>query len=112
VEYIVRVHNMKFDSTIVSVGKMKILVNTNKRYVLMVMREKDSQTYDSFQGCDPWYKYEIIDVIYNYDEIFRELGGFPPKRGIQHEIYLQQDAPLPNVGMYMMLALEMEEVKK
>ena len=38
--------------------------------------------------------------MFNYDEIFQEPTGLPPKREIQHEIHLQQDAPLPNVGMY------------
>jgi hypothetical protein len=36
----------------------------------------------------------------------------PPKREIQHEIHLQQDSPLPNVGMYMMSVLDMTEIKK
>ena len=34
----------------------------------------------------------------------------PPK--IQHEIHLQQDAPLPNVGMYRLSEVEMAEIKK
>jgi hypothetical protein len=41
VEYIVRAHSMKVNTTLVSAGQMKILINTNKRYVLMVVREKD-----------------------------------------------------------------------
>ena len=36
----------------------------------------------------------------------------PPKREIQHEIHLQQDAPLPNVGMYRLSIVEMAEIKK
>jgi hypothetical protein len=36
----------------------------------------------------------------------------PPKREIQHEIHLQQNYPLPNVGMYRMSVLEMIEIKK
>jgi hypothetical protein len=41
VEYIVRAHNMKVNTTLVSAGQMKRLINTNNRYVLMVVREKD-----------------------------------------------------------------------
>eukprot|EP00253_Pinus_taeda_P033751 PITA_33751 len=41
-----------------------------------------------------------------------EPSGLPPKREIQHEIHLQDDAPFPNIGMYMLLAIEMEEIKK
>jgi hypothetical protein len=41
VEYIVRDHNMRVNSTLVSAGQMKRLITTNKRYVLMVVKEKD-----------------------------------------------------------------------
>ena len=36
----------------------------------------------------------------DYDIWFQEPKGLHPKREIQHEIHLQQDAPLPKVGMY------------
>lgn len=44
--------------------------------------------------------------------MFQEPKGLPPKREIAHEIYLQQDAPLPNIGMYKLSALENGEIKK
>jgi hypothetical protein len=56
VECIVRAHNMRVNITVVSAGQMKRLINTNKRYVLMVIREKDVGTFDAFQGCDPSHK--------------------------------------------------------
>jgi hypothetical protein len=56
VEYIVRPHNMRVDKTLVSVGKVKRLINTNKKYVLMVVREKDVGTSDAFQGCNPSHR--------------------------------------------------------
>jgi hypothetical protein len=56
VEYIVRSHNMKVNTTLVSEGHMKRLIKTNKRYVLMVIREKDVGKFDAFQGCDPSHK--------------------------------------------------------
>ena len=43
--------------------------------------------------------------------MFMELKGLPPKRGIQHEIQLQQCVPLPNIGMYHMLIMESAEIK-
>jgi hypothetical protein len=43
VEYIVRSHDMRVNTTLVSEGQMKRLINTNKRYVLMVVREKMSE---------------------------------------------------------------------
>ena len=44
--------------------------------------------------------------------MFQEPKGLPPKRGIQHEIQLQQDVPLPNIGMYRTLIMESAEFKK
>jgi hypothetical protein len=56
VEYIVRAHNMRVNTTLVSAGEMKRLINTNNRYVLMVVREKYVGTSDTFLGCDPSHK--------------------------------------------------------
>jgi hypothetical protein len=67
VEYIVRSHSMRVNTTLVSVGQIKRLINTNKRYVLMVVREKDVRTYDAFQGCDPSCKKEFVS---KYDDVF------------------------------------------
>ena len=107
-EYIVRAHNMRVNMTLVSAGKMKRLITTNKRYVLMVIKDKDVRTSDVFQGCDPSHKKELIDIVSKYDDIFQKPDGLPPKREIQHEIHLQQDSPLPNVGMYKMPVVEMK----
>jgi hypothetical protein len=112
VEYIVRAHNMRVNTTLVSAGQMKRLITTNTIYVLMVVKEKDVGTSDAFQGCDPSHKKELTDIVSKYDDIFQELDGLPPKREIQHEIHLHQDSPLPNVGMYRMSVVEMTEIKK
>eukprot|EP00253_Pinus_taeda_P027159 PITA_27159 len=40
------------------------------------------------------------------------MVGLPLKREIQHEIHLHHDAPLPNIGMYRMSTIEMEEIKR
>ena len=111
-EYIVKAHIMRVNTTLVSAGQMKRLINTNKIYVLMVVREKDFRTSDSFQGCDPYHKKELIDIVSNHDDIFQEPDGLPPKREIQHEIHLQKDSPFPNVGMYRMVVVEITEIKK
>jgi hypothetical protein len=70
VEYIVRYHNMRVNTTPVSAGKMKKIIKTNKRYVLMVVREKDFRTFNGFQGCNPSHKNELIDNVSKYDDIF------------------------------------------
>jgi hypothetical protein len=70
VEYIVRAHSMRVNTTLVSAGQMKRLINNNKRYVLMVVREKDVGASDALQGCDPSHNKELIDIVSNYDDIF------------------------------------------
>jgi hypothetical protein len=44
--------------------------------------------------------------------MFQEPKGLPPKRGIQHEIQLQQDYPPQNIGMYKMSVMENVEIEK
>ena len=53
----------------------------------MVLREKDAETSDAFRGCDLAHKQELCEFISNYDELFQEPIGFPPKGEIQHEIH-------------------------
>jgi hypothetical protein len=103
---------MRINTTLVSERKFKRLISTNKIYVLMVVKEKYVGTSNTFQVCDLSHKKELIDIVSKYDDIFQELDGLPPKREIQHEIHLQQGSPLPNVGMYMMLVVDMKEIKK
>ena len=78
----------------------------------MVVRAKDAEKSNAFRGCDLAHKQELCDFISNYDELFQKPRGLPSKREIQHEIHLQHDAALPNIGMYRMSSIEMEEIKK
>jgi hypothetical protein len=57
-------------------------------------------------------KSDLYEVVNQYDEMFQEPKGLPQKRGIQHEIQLQQHCPLPNIGMYRMSVMENVEIKK
>ena len=79
---------MKVSSSLVSVGQIKRLVNSSKGCMLMVVREKDVETVDAFKCCDPDHKKELLKIIFDYDGLFREPRGFPPKWEIQHEIHL------------------------
>jgi len=56
VEYIVRAHHMKVSASLVSAGQIKLLVNSNKGCMLMVVRVKEANTVDAFKGCDPDHK--------------------------------------------------------
>ena len=91
---------------------MKRIVNSSKQFLLMIVRSKDIDKPDAFQGCNPKQKADLVKFVSDYDILFQEPKGLPPKREIEHEIYLQQDAPLPNVGMYRLSVLENAEIKK
>jgi hypothetical protein len=91
---------------------MKRLVNASKNFVLLMIKPKENVEKEAFQGCDAKLKSDLYEVVNEYDEIFQEPKGFPPKRGIRHDIQLQQDCPLPNIGMYKMLVMENAEIKK
>jgi hypothetical protein len=112
VEYIVRAHTKKMNLSLVNVGQMKRLVNASNNFVLLMIKPKDDIENESFQGCDTKLKSDLYEVVNQYDEMFKEPKGLPSKRGVQHEIQLQQDCPLPNIGMYRMSVMENVEIKK
>jgi hypothetical protein len=112
VEYIFRAHTKKMNLSLINAGQMKRLVNASKNFVLLMIKPKEDIETEAFQGCDTKLKSDLFEVVTQYDEMFKEPKGLPPKRGIQHEIQLQQDCPLPNIGMYRMSVMENAEIKK
>lgn len=77
-----------------------------------MIKKNNDINYESFEICDDKLKSDLFDVVSKHGEMFQEPKGLPPKRGIQHEIQLQQDVPLPNIGMYRMSIMESLEIKK
>ena len=51
----------------------------------MVKKNNDVEN-EAFQCCDSRLKSDLVETINQYDEMFQEPKGFPPKMGIQHEI--------------------------
>lgn len=43
---------------------------------------------------------KIQILLEEFNKLFKEPRGFPPKWAIQHEIYLIYDATLSNIGLY------------
>jgi hypothetical protein len=91
---------------------MKRIVNVSKRYLLMVVKTKNTIGIDTFKDCDTNLKDDLVRIVSYYDEIFQVPKGLPPKRQVEHGIQLQQDVPLPNIGMYKLSVLENAEIKK
>eukprot|EP00253_Pinus_taeda_P016125 PITA_16125 len=82
-----------------------IFYRAEKKYLLV----KDGIKYF---GCDAKQQADLEKVVSEYDILFQECKGLPPKKEIVHDINFQQDAPLPNIGMYRLPALENVEIKK
>jgi len=91
---------------------MKRLLSASKSFILMIVRQKEEDIYDALSGCDLGRKKELVKIVSNYDELFHEPIGMPLKREVEHEIYLQQDAPVSNIGMYRSSVLYNAEIKK
>ena len=78
----------------------------------MVVKEKKPDKTNVFEGCNAKQQVDLEKVVSKYDILFQEPKGFPPKKEIVHDIILQQDAPLPKIGMYRLSALENAEIKR
>ena len=88
------------------------MVNSSKNFVLLMIKPKVDINHESFEGCDPKLRSYLYDVVNGHHEMFQEPTELPPKREIQHEIQLQQDYPLPNIGMYCMSIMDNAEIKR
>jgi hypothetical protein len=112
VEYILRAHTKKMNLSLTNDGQMKRLVNASKNLVLLMIKPKDNDEKEVFQGCDANLKSDLYEVVNENVDMFQEPRGLPPKRGIQHEILLQQDVPLSSIDMCRMSVMENVENKK
>ena len=91
---------------------MKRIINSCKQFLLMVVREKKTDKTNVFEGCNSDQQADIENIVSEYDVLFQEPEGLPPKKAIVHDIILQQDATLPNIGIYWLSALENAKIKK
>ena len=58
---------------------MKRLVNSSKNYALLMIKPNNDVDYEGFQGCDPKFKYDLIEVVNQNNEMFHEPKRLPPK---------------------------------
>ena len=61
--YGIRAHKTKTNLAIVSVGRMKRLVNASKNFVLMMVKMKNDEISTSFEECDPNVEIEPSDRL-------------------------------------------------
>jgi len=63
IEYIVRSHQLKNNYTLINLGQMKIIVNSCKKFLLMVVKEKNLDKTNVFEGCDAKQKVDLEKVV-------------------------------------------------
>ena len=90
---------------------MKRMVNSSKNFVLLMIKPRNDIDYEVFYGCNLNLKTNLVDVVNQSNEIFKESKGLLSKRGIQIELQLQKKCVLPNIGMYRMQVMESVEIK-
>jgi len=112
IKYFMRAHKLKNNYTLINSGQRKRMINSCKQLLLKVVKEKKPDKTNVFEGCTIELQADIEKVVSEYDVLFKEPKGLPPKKGIVNDIILQQDVPLPNIGMYRLSALENAEIKK
>eukprot|EP00253_Pinus_taeda_P018627 PITA_18627 len=112
IKYFVRDHKLKNSYILINSGQMKRMINSCKQFLRMVVKENKPNKANVFEGYNAKQQADLEKVVPEYDILFQEPKGLPPKKEIVHAIILQQDAPLPNIRMYRFSSLENDEIKK
>jgi len=56
--------------SLTNVGQMKRLVNASKNLVLLMIKPKDNDEEEFFQGCDAKLKSDVYEVVNENVEMF------------------------------------------
>ena len=88
IEYIVRAHQLKDNYSLINSGQMKRIVNSCKQFLLMVVKKETLDRTNVFESYDAKQKADLEKVVLEYDILFQEPKGLPPKRDIVHDIHL------------------------
>ena len=62
---------MKTNLALVNTGQMKRLINSSKRFVLMVVKAQDKDSSYAFKGCDLKLKNGLVEIVNSFDELFK-----------------------------------------
>jgi len=88
IEYFVRAHKLNNNYTHINSGQMARMINSCKQFLLMVVKEKKPDKNNVFEGCNAKQQANLGKVVSEYDVLFQEPKGLPPKKGIVHDIIL------------------------
>ena len=85
VEFIVRVHQNKNHLNSVNVNQMKRLISSNKRFVIMCVKDQHNNEHDSCLSYATQLKYGLIKEIETCS-VLCKTKHFIHKQGLQHEL--------------------------
>lgn len=72
-----RAHCKKLNLSLVNVGQMKILVNSSKNLVPLMIKPNGDIDYEAFDGCNSNLKTDFVDVVNHDDKVFQKAKRFP-----------------------------------
>jgi len=67
----VRAHSKKTNLSLVNARKMKGLVNLSNNFMLIMVKPRNDVDIEDFKGFDLNFKSELVDLVNQYDEFFR-----------------------------------------
>nr|CAD1839448.1 unnamed protein product [Ananas comosus var. bracteatus] len=99
---------------LVTACQAKRTINACQKFALPVIRPVIAEEANSKILSLPCKKNtdDVAKLIGEHQDLFQEVRGLPPKRAVEHEIQLINDAPLPNLGMYRNSVVENEKIKR
>lgn len=71
IEYIVRAHRSKTNMDLINASHLKRLINSSKRYFIMVFKKQPKDKYDDFQWCNSQFKVKLVEMVDPYREFFK-----------------------------------------
>nr|CAD1831489.1 unnamed protein product [Ananas comosus var. bracteatus] len=99
---------------LVTACQAKRMINACQKFALLVIRPviaKEANSKILSLACKKNTD-DVAKLIGEHQDLFQEVRGLPPKRAVEHEIQLINDAPLPNLGMYRNSVVENEKIKR
>ena len=86
VEFIVRAHQSKNHLNLIVANQMKRLIISNKRFVIMCVKEQHKNRHDVFSSYESQLKDSLIKEVENFSVLFKETKHLTHKQGMQHEL--------------------------
>ncbi|XP_020262299.1 uncharacterized protein LOC109838254 [Asparagus officinalis] len=100
-------------TSLATMTQVKRLVNASKKFVLLFIRPYEEQLSRMYlTTLSKLQEGDLNRLKAKYEDLFSEITGLPPRRGVEHEIMLTDESSLSNIGLYLTSVQESEEIKR